>query len=417
MNKISARNVRGMPDLVLDEAKLFNRIIQEASHLAEIYNFKPIILPIVEFAEVFERTMGETSDVVNKEIYSFYDRSENKLALRPEFTASIVRAVLSNKLLDNNPLRLFTSGPVFRYDRPQKCRQRQFNQINYEILGIENPYIDAEMIAMAMNLLQKLGIKNMKLYLNSIGTSQTREIYSQLLVGYLENYKDELSEDSQLRLIKNPLRILDSKNLRDQEILDHAPKISQAYDDESKLFFDKLQNYLIQLGIEFFIDNKLVRGLDYYSHSVFEIITEELGAQGTILAGGRYNHLSEFFGAKAIPSFGWAGGVERLMNLCSLNITNKHSIAVLAIGENSILQAGLILKELHDYSMISEILIGNQLKKLLSQADKENFEIAIFVGEDEINNNNYVIRNLKNGEQVKVTKENIITQLHLNLNY
>ena len=344
MTKIEAKNVRGAHDILGDEALLFQTIIKEASKVANLYNFSYAEFPIFEFSEIFKRTSGDTSDVVKKELYTFFDKSgENELALRPEFTASIMRSIYSNGLTHKLPLKLFTHGQIFRYDRPQKCRQRQFNQINYEVLGLNEPYVDGEVIALSMRLLKNLKIENVKLHLNSLGNKEVRRKFEENLVNHLSQYKDELSEDSKMRLEKNPLRILDSKDKNDKKLIEDCLSISEFYDDESKVFFDKVLNYLANFGIDFVIDKKLVRGLDYYSHTVFEIITEELGAQGTIIAGGRYNELSKFFNEKEeIPSFGCAGGVERLMSLSKIQIERESKIGLLIIGENNALRGSKI---------------------------------------------------------------------------
>ena len=399
--KVEARNVRGTVDLFDQEALLFNFIINQAWFIAEKYNFSRLELPIFEFAEVFKRTMGETSDVVNKEIYSFIDRSEHELALRPEFTASVIRALHSNKLLDDLPIKWFSSGPVFRYDRPQKCRQRQFNQINFEVIGIDNPYIDADIINMCVNFLKILKIQNTKLHINSIGTAETRSKYSGALKLYLNKYRDELSEDSKIRLEKNPLRILDSKNFHDQELLLEAPKIQEFYDLETQDFFNKTLQYLSDLNIEYFVNDKLVRGLDYYTHTVFEIITDELGAQGTIIAGGRYHNLSECFGNRAIPCFGCAGGVERLMSLSKITLEAKNKIAVLTLGEDKIHYANKIVQNYRSKNQICDLILGkeNDLKKLLTKANKQKYNFAIIFGDDEIKNDKIIIKNLESGEQ------------------
>ena len=358
-------------------------------------------MPIFEFAEVFKRTMGETSDVVNKEIYSFIDRSENELALRPEFTASVMRAIHSNKLLDDLPIKCFASGPVFRYDRPQKCRQRQFNQINFEVIGIDNSYIDADVISMCIELLKILKIENTKIHINSIGTVETRIQYSEALKLYLHKYKDELSEDSKIRFDKNTLRILDSKNLHDQELLLDAPKIQEFYDLETQNFFHNTLQNLFDLNIEYFVDDKLVRGLDYYTHTVFEITTDELGTQGTIIAGGRYHNLSEFFGNRSIPCFGCAGGVERLMSVSKVRLEEKNKIAVLTLGEDAIRHANKIVQNYRSKNQRCDLMLGkeNDLKKLLTRANKQKYNFVVIIGNDEVKNDQIIIKNLENGEQ------------------
>jgi histidyl-tRNA synthetase len=427
MNKINPRNVRGMPDVFGDEAKIMEFIIEKSKNLAESSNFTSLFTPLLEFSEIFERTIGESSDIVNKEIYSFLDRSSNKLALRPEFTASVIRSVASNKMHSNLPLKLFSYGPVFRYDRPQKCRQRQFNQINYEFVGLKDndPLYDSMMIFLAMNFLKQVGISEFcsyKLHINSIGNQKTRNEFEIALIKYLENHKDHLSEESLLRLEKNPLRILDTKLEHEKEILKKAPKIFDFYDEDSKNFFEKLLKNLDSLGIEYVKDETLVRGLDYYEHSVCEIVTQELGAQGTILAGGRYSSLSEHFGIGKIPCFGFAAGIERLIGLIlnedNLNekrkdliqkITqNKTKVSILCIGDESEKEALEIFSNLIENSSLSlEIIKDKKLNKILEKANKILSKYVIFVGENEISTNQFIIRNLETGEQTTSKKQDL----------
>ena len=414
MTKIEAKNVRGAHDILGDEALLFQTIIKEASKVANLYNFSYAEFPIFEFSEIFKRTSGDTSDVVKKELYTFFDKSgENELALRPEFTASIMRSIYSNGLTHKLPLKLFTHGQIFRYDRPQKCRQRQFNQINYEVLGLNEPYVDGEVIALSMRLLKNLKIENVKLHLNSLGNKEVRRKFEENLVNHLSQYKDELSEDSKMRLEKNPLRILDSKDKNDKKLIEDCLSISEFYDDESKVFFDKVLNYLANFGIDFVIDKKLVRGLDYYSHTVFEIITEELGAQGTIIAGGRYNELSKFFNEKEeIPSFGCAGGVERLMSLSKIQIERESKIGLLIIGENNALRGSKIAEELRDENLNCDLIIGKDLKKNMIKANKGEYNFVIIIGDNEIKNGKYILKNLQSGEQNDFSADEIKKFFH-----
>ena len=401
--------VRGTKDLFGTEAALFKNIINTAQSLALRYNFAFAELPIFEFAEVFQRTMGATSDVIKKEIYSFLDRSGHELALRPEFTASIMRAVHSNKLLDSLPLKLFSVGPVFRYDRPQRCRQRQFNQINLEVIGADNLYQDVDVITLCMELVSRLQIQNVRLHINSLGNFQIRAAYTQALTAYLTQYKDDLSPESRERLEKNPLRILDTKDPKDKEILIKSPKIAEFYDNETAATFEKTISLLADNGIQSTVDSHLVRGLDYYDYTVFEIITEELGAQGTIIAGGRYNNLSTFFGKKQINCFGCAGGVERLMALTKKQFPIDKKTVVLVLGEENIAQANKIAKKIRHNEKICDIFIGKvtDLKKLLVKANKFQFNEAIIVGENEIKNSSYIVKDLDNGNQQNISYENI----------
>jgi histidyl-tRNA synthetase len=400
MKKIEALNVRGTKDLYGDEAELFNFILEKSWFIAKKYNFSRLELPILEFSEIFKRTMGESSDVVNKEIYAFLDRSDNELALRPEFTASVIRALHSNKLLNELPIKWFSSGPVFRYDRPQKGRQRQFNQVNFEVLGLDQSWVDAEVITMSIDLLNELKIKNYKLHLNSLGTKDVREKYCQALREFLEKYKDDLSEDSKVRLEKNPLRILDSKNQLDKEIVMNAPKIASYYDSESQKFFDSVLDLIAMNNIEYVIDNELVRGLDYYTHTVFEIITDDLGAQGTIIAGGRYHNLSQFFGNEAIPCFGCAGGVERLMALSSEELKKTEKIGLLVLGDQNLVHANQLIKQIRDSDLVADLILGNDLKKLMTRANKQKFDFVCIIGDNEIKNDSLILKDLRDGYQM-----------------
>ena len=398
---------------------MFQNIIEEANKIANLYNFSYAEFPIFEFSEIFKRTSGDTSDVVKKELYTFFDKSgENELALRPEFTASIMRSIYSNGLTHKLPLKLFTYGQIFRYDRPQKCRQRQFNQINYEVIGLNDPYIDAEIIALSMRLLKNLRIENVKLHINSLGNKDVRKKFEENLVIYLNKYKDELSEDSKMRLEKNPLRILDSKDKNDHKLIENCRGIAEFYDNESREFFDKVLNYLSNFEIDFIIDSKLVRGLDYYSHTVFEIITEDLGSQGTIIAGGRYNELSKFFNEKEeIPSFGCAGGVERLMSLSKIQVQKKKKIGLLIIGQENVIYGLKIAEELRDWNLNCDLIIGKDLKKNMIKANKGEYNFVIIIGENEIEKKKYILKNLCSGEQNEVSIDDIMSIKNILENY
>ena len=426
------RTVRGMHDLIGDEASLFFDIIERTRSLAKLFNFEMLEVPIVEFADVFKRTMGDSSDVVSKEMYNFLDRGGSQLALRPEFTASVMRAVFNNGMTGQLPLKLFSSGPLFRYDRPQKCRQRQFNQMNFELLATKaHPSQDIEMIMLAYELLTMLDLNSdVILHINSIGTNDVRIKYCKALQEFLREYYDDLSEDSKVRFEKNPLRILDSKNEVDIKIInsDKAPQIADYYDNESRDYFDNLidlLNAFISIDdsdltngnfgapIKFVIDNKLVRGLDYYTHTVFEIKTNKLGAQGSVIAGGRYHNLAKFFSGKdnELPCCGFAVGVERLMGLISdehraqiLSKNKLKSVCVLAIcnPENELLiikKAMKTVSVLRNIGYQSDISIGAKLNKLLEKANKSEFDYVVFLGDKELENNELIVKDLKTGEQ------------------
>jgi histidyl-tRNA synthetase len=328
---------RGTHDLIGDDMRRFRHIVDTARRVSELYNFQEMQTPIFEFSEVFHRSLGDTSDVVSKETYTFPDRGGESLTLRPEFTAAIVRAFISNGFTQQLPFKAFYTGPAFRYERPQEGRQRQFHQVGVECLGANEPWQDAEVILCAYDFLHRvldakdgLQLKHIQsnmldvlsLEINTIGDVESRNTYRDRLVAYFEKYKNDLSEESRIRLEKNPLRILDSKQAEDKEIVSDAPLFKDSLTIESQHWFDSVCMYLDALNIPFKESPRLVRGLDYYTHTVFEFTTDKLGSQGTVLAGGRYNGLVKQMGGDDIVGIGWAAGVERLMLLYKSLYTN-----------------------------------------------------------------------------------------------
>ena len=310
------RPVRGTHDIVGDDALRHRQVIETGRAVAARYGYAEVATPIFEFTEVFARTLGETSDVVTKEMYSFTDRGGEALTLRPEYTAGVARAFISGALGQNLPVKLFCSGPMFRYERPQKGRLRQFHQIDVEVIGAPEPLADVEVIALGAQILRALGLaEHVRLELNTLGDPDSRQAYRDRLVGYLSAYRDRLSPDSQARLERNPLRILDSKDEGDREILKGAPTLDASLNEASKAFFAGVRAGLDALGIAYAINPMLVRGLDYYTHTAFEFTTDRLGAQGAVLAGGRYDGLVAAMGGPDTPGIGWAAGVERLAML------------------------------------------------------------------------------------------------------
>ena len=329
--------IRGMKDLLPDDYQAQSSIIKTAEDVATIFGYRTMSTPITEYTSVFARTLGDTSEVVSKEMYSFLDRSDESITLRPEFTAGIMRAFISNGLHHQVPLRFFSYGPVFRYDRPQAGRQRQFHQINFEYLGADGPYTDAEMLKMAQTLLTDLGIMdNITLELNSIGCTESRAKYTEALTAYFSKYKNDLSPESQLRLEKNPLRILDSKSEQDKKLIPDSPVITGYYTDESKEYFDKVLEYLDILDVKYTLNPRLVRGLDYYSHTAFEFTTDKLGAQSTVLAGGRYDGLSKIMGGPELPAIGFAAGIERIALMREYQAKFARPIVIVPIGDENI---------------------------------------------------------------------------------
>ncbi len=397
--------VRGTKDYIFDDAEKFEAIINIAKNTAKNFNFKTIHTPIFEETQVFSRSMGEESDVVSKEMYSFDTKGGENITLRPEFTAGIVRAFISNGLQQHTPLKLFSYGAAFRYERPQKGRQRQFHQVNFEYFGNPEPNADAEMIFCASQLLEKLGIsENLSLNINSLGDTESRKNYQAHLVEYLEKYFNDLSEDSKRRLAKNPLRILDSKDETDKKIVANAPKISDYLNDYSKSFFDNLINLISgKINAKININPAIVRGLDYYSHTVFEFIleSENLGSQNTILAGGRYDGLIEQMGGKPTPAIGFAAGVERLM--LSANIVNKEEnlIAIISDFNDKALETSINLRK---NNIKTEIIFLGKFAKKIQKADKIGAKYILFIFENE----KLELKNLNTGEQTPITLPEII---------
>ena len=406
--------VKGTKDILLDESELFFHVMKTARDVAKIYGYREAYLPIFEFTEVFKRTLGEGSDVVNKEMYTFEDKGGRSLTLRPEFTAGIARAIISNNLWDKLPLKIFSAGPVFRYENPQQGRYRQFNQINLENIAIRSPMIDAEIIALAQEILDRLKLSNIRLELNSLGDADSRKKYSNALVEYLNKYKSDLSEDSQVRLVKNPLRILDSKNSADQKILKEAPKIEDYLTKESSEFFEELLKNLDVLGMEYSINNKIVRGLDYYTDTVFEFITTQLGAQGTVIAGGRYDGLFKIMGGADTPAIGFACGIERLMALYKNTINIPKIITVLVLNKKFTTQ-GLKLVQVIRKENISTVIeeskdVGKSIKKALSS----NTKFIIFLGEDEMKQGKFKLKNLDTREEKLLSESELINEFKQN---
>ncbi len=402
------QNIKGMPDVLPLISGQWQYLESLLSELMSAYGYKEIRLPIVESTDLFKRSIGEVTDIVEKEMYTFFDRNNESLTLRPEGTAGCVRAALQNGLLDNQAQqRLWYQGPMFRYEKPQKGRQRQFNQIGVETFGIASADIDAELITIAWRFWQKLGVTEfVKLELNSIGSLEARNQFKAALVDYLSTYRNELDEDSQRRLDSNPLRILDSKSERTQEILKDAPDLHDYLDAESREEFDQLCAMLDAVGIQYSINSRLVRGLDYYNKTVFEWVTTHLGAQGTICAGGRYDSLVEQLGGKSVPAVGFAMGVERLILLLeTVNPLqdNPQQIDVYFIiaGDQQVVNQAKIVSErlrmaLPNLRMLSHCG-GGSFKSQMKKADKIGAKIALIVGSDEVEQSSVVVKPLREG--------------------
>ena len=394
--------VKGTHDLVGLDLEKYNYILENFKNICNQFSFKEIITPIIEQEELFVRGVGEMTDIVSKEMYTFIDQGEKKICLRPEATSGIARFAASN--YESGLMKLFTYGPMFRRERPQKGRYRQFNQLNIEIIGDESFYSDFEVIYIANNLLDSIGLKNkFKLLINSIGTKEDQMNYSKALYEFLKLKKNQLSEVSQQRLEKNTLRILDSKDPNDQLIISKAPKLKEFLSIKSLDFYRGVKDLLSSHGVEFIEDHLLVRGLDYYSHTAFEFQTFEDKRQNTILAGGRYDELISLISSRNIPGIGWAAGIERLIDLVSM--PEKPII------KKSILIAVQNLSYISEYKLINivskldvqfEVKFNNNIKKLFTYADKNNYDYIALVGEEEFSSSSIVIKNLKLKEQKKI---------------
>ncbi len=395
--------VRGTHDLLPDDFRQHKWVTDTAQEVAERYGFDEMTPPVFEFTPVFARTMGETSDVVTKEMYTFPDRSgEEEMTLRPEFTAGICRAFASNALYDHAPFKVFARGPLFRYERPQKGRQRQFHQIDVEIIGVEGPQADIEVLAVGQHILEALGVaKDCKLLLNTLGDPECRAQYRDILIQHLEPHKAELSEESQERLYRNPMRIFDSKSERDQEIVADAPLLRDHLNDTSKAFFDEVLDGLTRLGIDFTIDPGLVRGLDYYTHTAFEFVTETLGAQGAVIAGGRYDGLIEQLGGRPTPGIGWAGGVERLAMMAGAGRERRRPVALVPLGDAAQAEALVIAQSLRRAGYMVEMGYSGNMKRRLARANKANARAALLLGDDELAKGVATIRDMETGEQTE----------------
>ena len=396
--------IRGMNDLLPETLALWQRIEQSAETVLAAYGYREIRFPIIEKTELYKRSIGAVTDIVEKEMYTFEDRNGDSLTLRPEGTAGCVRAGIENGLLHNQVQRLWYAGPMFRHERPQKGRYRQFHQIGVEAFGIGTPDIDAELILLSARLWRQLGIRDLELQINSLGTATARATYRQVLVDYLRAHPATLDEDSRRRLETNPLRILDSKNPEMQTLIAAAPSLHEYLDIESRTHFDALRQLLDAAGIAYRVNPRLVRGLDYYTRTVFEWVTAELGAQGTICAGGRYDGLVEQLGGQTTPAAGFALGIERLAELAAVQQVPGVQVApqvyIAPLGEGKIMQQGLALAEqLRDAGLRVELHCGGgSLKSQLKRADRSAARYALILGENELAAAQVSVKNLRADE-------------------
>ena len=405
--------IRGMNDLLPVTLSLWQRIEQVAVAVLNSYGYREIRFPIIEKTELYKRSIGEVTDIVEKEMYTFEDRNGDSLTLRPEGTAGCVRAGVENGLLHNQTQRLWYAGPMFRHERPQKGRYRQFHQIGVEAFGLGTPDIDAELILVTARLWRVLGIRGLELQINSLGTPAARARYRQVLVEYLSAHLETLDEDSRRRLDSNPLRVLDSKNPAMQSLIAAAPGLHEYLDEDSLRHFEQLCAYLQAADIPYRVNPRLVRGLDYYTRTVFEWVTAELGAQGTVCAGGRYDGLVEQLGGQATPAAGFALGLERLAELAALQqvagVDQMPQVYVAPLGEGKVAQQGLVLAEqLRDAGLRVELHCGGgSLKSQLKRADRSGARYALLLGESELAAAQVSVKNLRANEaqqQIRLTE-------------
>ena len=402
--------IRGMRDILPDQTPLWQLFEKRVRRVLSSYGYSEIRMPILEMTDLFKRSIGEVTDIVEKEMYTFDDRNGDSLTLRPEGTAGCVRAGIENGLLHNQVQRLWYHGPMFRHERPQKGRFRQFNQIGVETYGMEGPDIDLEVILISNRIWKELGLDGLELQINTLGTTEERAVYRDKLAAYLSANKDQLDEDSQRRLESNPLRILDSKNADMRDLIAAAPSLMEYLGDESKAHFEAICAGLDAAGVSYVINQRLVRGLDYYSRTVFEWVTDRLGAQGTVCAGGRYDGLVEQLGGRGTPAIGFAMGVERLISLLeesetALQVKGLHAYMVL-VGEESQKQGLTLAERLRDQVPGLRLLTncgGGSFKSQFKKADRSGARFALVIGEDELQRGVAGIKPLRdNSEQQEI---------------
>jgi histidyl-tRNA synthetase len=404
--------VRGTRDILPDEMRRHRTVIDAARALAERYGYFEMSTPVFEFTEVFKRTLGDTSDVVTKEMYTFATKGGEQITLRPEATAGIARAVISGGLAQQLPIKVFYGGPMFRYEKPQKGRQRQFHQIDVELLGVAEPLGDVEVIMLGAHILRALGVVDRTtLELNTLGDPESRQAYRKVLVDYFAAHKDRLSGDSLDRLQRNPLRILDSKDQGDRQVVADAPLFAEYLNQYSRDYFEQVKSGLDTLGIAYEVNSRLVRGLDYYTHTAFEFTTRELGAQGAVLAGGRYDGLIEMLGGPSTPGTGWAAGVERLAMLLAEAPVAPRPVAVVPVGREAETAALKLTQRLREEGFNVELGFGGNVKKRMKRADRLNARAAVILGEDELARNSATVRDLDTGGQELVSLEMLSDRL------
>ncbi|MDT8868495.1 histidine--tRNA ligase [Vibrio fluvialis] len=411
--------IRGMNDCLPTQSPLWQKVEGIVKNVISAYGYNEVRMPIVEETNLFSRAVGEETDVVSKEMYTFEDRNGDSLTLRPEGTAGCVRSCIQNSLINRDEQRLWYMGPMFRHERPQKGRYRQFHQCGVEVFGLNGPDVDAELIMMTARLWRELGIdKHVRLELNSIGSQDDRADYRTALVAFLEQHIDVLDEDCKRRMHTNPLRVLDTKNPDIQAILGDAPRLSEYLGEESKAHFAGLCELLDAAGIEYTVNERLVRGLDYYNRTVFEWVTESLGSQGTVCGGGRYDGLVEQLGGKATPAVGFAMGLERLVlmmeTLGNTDVRRNVDVYMVTAGEGTLTAGMKLVEELREQVPGLRVMThfgGGNFKKQFKRADKVGAAVALVLGENEVAEKTVVLKDLVGGEQETISQTEIAGKL------
>jgi histidyl-tRNA synthetase len=399
----SLQPIRGTHDILPDEYPRFAQVVETARDVTRLYGYREMATPVFETTEVFARTSGETSDVVMKQMYSFVDRGGDPLTLRPEYTAGICRAFITNGQQQNVPFKVFGWGPMFRYERPQKGRYRQFHQLDIEVIGSPEPGADVEVIAVGADILDRLGVlRDCVLEINSLGDPESRAAHRKVLIDFFKAHESKLSEDSRSRLERNPLRIFDSKDEGDRALLPDAPLLKEYLTPAARDFFAAVLRGLDDIGIAYRVNPHLVRGLDYYTHSAFEFVTTRLGAQGTVLAGGRYDGLIQELGGPPTPGIGWAAGIERLMMLANEPAPSPRPVALVPLGEAAERKALVLARDLRRRGVPVELDYKGNMKRRLQRANKVNARAAVILGDNELAKGVAALKDLDKGEQKEV---------------
>lgn len=397
---IKLQPARGTYDLLGESYDQHHNLKQQVEEIVRRYQYQGIATPIFEHTSVFIKPLGDTSDIVGKEMYTFEDKGGESITLRPEGTAAVMRAIISNGLTQSMPLKLFYHGPMFRYERPQAGRFRQHYQFGVEFLGVDHPYADVEVIHMASHILKDLGvIDKITLEINTLGDRESRAQYREALVNYYTPYIHDMSDDSQRRLHTNPLRILDSKHEQDKIINENAPQLKDSLTHTAAIYFDTVCQGLSDVGVKFVLNQKLVRGLDYYNHTAFEFTTQHLGAQGTVLGGGRYNGLLASMGGSDAAGVGWAFGMERMLSLCDYVVNSASSLSIVAMHHDFEHHALLLAQSLRVAGFSIDVSYTGNPGKRMKRADKNGASYVLILAEDEMKSGQYILRNLKEGSQ------------------